>query len=657
MIRFLQTPSKTKKYVLGGLLLVICAAMVITLIPGGFLGSSLGFGGPGQGVVASVAGQDVTTVEVERTANRMARQQKLPNSLMPYVMQQTVQQLITEKALLAEAERLGIRISDREMLEDLQQSPLGAMLFHNGSLLPAVEYQNVVENNFSLTVPEFERLFREELILHKLESAVASSVVVTDDELRQEFLHRNAKVKFEYAMIDRAALLASLHPADSELQSYYQAHKDSYNNSLPEKRKTQFVVVDTDKLKAQVQVTPDDLKRYYDAHIDQFKVPDEVEVRHILIKTPEAAPGSQVDQKAFDAARTKAQDVLKQLKAGGDFAALAKKDSDDPGSARNGGNLGWIQRGRTVPEFERAAFSLNKSETSGLVQSTFGFHIIQVLDKHTAHVKTLDEVKAEITPMIATTKAAPLAEQLANTIKAEARTSSLASAAAKHNLTVQTQSLTRGEPVSDLGNAPEFTNAVFVVPHVNDPADAARVPQGYAVFQVTEITPPATPTFEQVKGRVENDLKNGKVQELVQQKTRELADRAHAENDLAKAAKEVGATLKTSVPVTQDMPLPDVGALQPEQTAALFSMKQGEISGPMATGANGVVIRVVEREEPSAADFDKSKDTLRQTVEERDRGQFFQVFADSLRQRLTKEGKIKINKQELERLVPKEAAS
>jgi peptidyl-prolyl cis-trans isomerase D len=656
MIRFLQTPGKTQKIILAGFIFLFCGAMVITLIPGGFLSDNLGLGGPGQGVIAKVAGEDVTTVEVERMANRMARQNRLPASLMPMILPQAVQQAVTQKVLLAEASRMGLKVSNREMLDDLQQNI--PILFNNGQLLPAADYQNVVENQFGMTVQQFEQLYREQMIIRKLESVVTSSVIVPESKLREEFQRQNAKVKLQYAVLDQSALLNSIHPTDAELKSYFDLHKDSFNDSIPEKRKVAFAVIQTLKLANDSQVTPEELKRYYDAHIDQFKVPDEVEVRHILVKTPQPGPDGKIDQAAVDAARAKAEDVLKQVKAkGADFAALAKKYSDDPGSARNGGNLGWIQHGQTVPEFEKTAFSLNKGEISGLVQSTFGFHIIQVFDKHTAHVKTLDEVKAEITPKIAVDKATTATEQLANTVKAEARTSGLAAAAAKHNLTLSTESVTRSAPVPGLGSAPQFTDAVFSVAHANDPADVARVPAGSAVFQVTEITPAATPTFDQVKDKVEQQFKNEKVQLLLAEKTRELADRAHSSNDLAKAAAEVGAKVQTSDFVTPDSPVPGLGSLRGE-ASSVFSMKPGEISGPIDLGQNGLVIRVLERQEPLAADFDKQKDQLREALEQRERSQYFQVFAEGLRDRMTKEGKIKYNKPEYERLVPvKETAS
>ena len=155
----------------------------------------------------------------------------------------------------------------------------------------------------------------------------------------------------------------------------------------------------------------EDLQAYYDQHRDDYRVPEQVNVSHILIKTPLPGPDGKVDPKGVEEARKKAEDVLKQVKAGGNFAELAKKYSEDPGSGKNGGSLGWIGKGRTVPEFEKAAFSLAKGATSDLVQSSYGFHIIRVDDKQAAHVKSLDEVKDQIEGAIKQQKAAQAVDQ------------------------------------------------------------------------------------------------------------------------------------------------------------------------------------------------------------------------------------------------------
>jgi peptidyl-prolyl cis-trans isomerase D len=386
-----------------------------------------------------------------------------------------------------------------------------------------------------------------------------------------------------------------------------------------------------------------------------FRVPEEVKVRHILIKTPAPGPDGKVDPKAIDAARAKAADILQKIKAGGNFADLAKKFSEDTGSAQQGGDLGWIGRGRTVPEFEKASFSLPVGQTSDLVQSTYGFHIIQVEDKHEARLKPLDDVKADIEPIVAQQDASAITEKVAKEVQADARASNLANAAAKSGLQVFTPPpFARTDMVPGLGSAPDFTNAVFGA-QLNNPPEIGRYPEGYAVFQVTAITPAAAPTFEQVKGQVESSFKQERAAQLQGQKLQELSDRARASHNLKKAATEAGAKFETSELVTSSSQVPDIGGLT-GPIASVFDMKVGDISGPLETGRNGVVVALVEKQDPGPGDFDKQKDELRDTLLAQKRTEARQTFLDHLRQQLEKEGKIRINKEEMERLVPKQSA-
>ena len=399
MIRFLQTPGPIKKVVLGGLLTVICAAMAITLIPGG-IGDSIGLGGPGQGVVAKVAGEPVTTLEVQREARQMLRQQfprggEQSAMLLPYFAERAAQNLISRKALVTEAERLGLRATDEELRDELQHGRYSATFFPGGKFVGQQQYENILQNA-DLSVPQFEQGAKDDILLGKLRNLIAGSALVTDSEVRQEFQKENTRVKFDYAVLRKDDLAKQIKPTEAELKAFYERNKATYNNSIPEKRKVQYVVLDTAKIEAGVNVSREDLQAYYDQHRDEYRVPEQVNVSHILIKTPLPGPDGKVDPKGVEEARKKAEDVLKQLKAGGNFAELAKKYSEDPGSGKNGGSLGWIGRGRTVPEFEQTAFSLAKGATSGLVQSSYGFHIIRLDDKQAAHVKPLDEVKDQI---------------------------------------------------------------------------------------------------------------------------------------------------------------------------------------------------------------------------------------------------------------------
>lgn len=652
MIRTLQNAGPTLKIILGALLVIICASMAITLIPGG-IGSSLGIGAPPAGVLATVGDEKVTVLEVQREARQMIQRQfprggAQTGMLMPIFAGQAAQQLINEKALVAEARHMGLRTSDEELRDELQHGQLSATFFPDGKFVGQEEYEDFLQRN-GMTVQQFESLEKEYILIRKLQALVAGTAFVSDSEVHNEFLRSNTKVKFEYAVITQADVLKGLHPTEEELKTYYDRNKATYNNSIPEKRQIKYVVVDSAKVAAATTVTDQELQAYYDQHRDEYRVPDQVKVRHILIKTPLPAPGAKEDEKAVADARAKAEGILKELKAGGDFAKLAEKNSDDPGSAKNGGELGWIGRGRTVPEFEKAAFSLPKGQTSDLVKSSYGFHIINVEDKQDAHVKSLAEVKAEIGEKVKQQKVARATEAAANALLSAARTDGIdKAAAAKGQTAVTTEFITRSDVLPGLGPNPQFMEAVF---NERDkaPPDVVQLPQGYVVFQLMGIKPPATPTFDEIHARVESEFKNQRASFLLQQKTQELSDRAKSSHDLKKAAKDLGATLKTSDLVAPDGQVPDIGSMS-GAASVIFSMKPGEISGPINAGGNSAVAQLLEKQEPTDQEFASKKDQIRQSLVEAKQNEMFQLFVTNLRKDMEKSNRIKVNQEEMKNL-------
>ena len=652
MIRFLQTPGPVKKIILSGILLIFCGAMVITLIPGG-LGSDFLGAKPGQGVVATVAGEPVTTLEVQQEARQLLRQQFPRGSaqasmLLPFFASRAAEQLISRKAMVAEADRLGLKVSDEELRDELQNGRYSQTFFPGGKFVGQAQYEQILQGA-DLTPAIFENAVRQDLLLRKLQALVTGSASVTNADIRQEFDRQNTKVKFEYAIVSQADLLKGLHPTEQELKAFYERNKASYNNAIPEKRKVKYTVIDLEKVGAQTQVTKEDLQAYYDQHRDEYRLAEQVKVSHILIKTPLPGPDGKTDEKAVEAARVKAEDVLKQIKAGGDFAKLAEKYSDDPGSAKNGGSLGLIGRGRTVPEFEKAAFSLPKGQISDLVKSSYGFHIIRVDDKQEAHMKTLDEVKDQIEPAIKQQKAQRAAENIANALVKQARADGFDKAAAAKGMgVVTTDFVARDESVPGIGNSPQFMEAVFLA-RDKAPVDSVAFQQGFAVYEVLAVKPPATPTFEEIRSRVEGEFKNERASVLLSQKTQELSDRAKAAHDLKKVAKEMGATVKTSELVLPDGQVPDIGAMSGAANV-VFTMKPGEISGPVNLGGSGAVLAVIEKQDPTEADFAAKKDQVRDGLIQTRENELFGMFVNNLRQQMQKAGKIKVNEKEMKGL-------
>ncbi|HEY4762894.1 MAG TPA: peptidyl-prolyl cis-trans isomerase [Candidatus Sulfotelmatobacter sp.] len=655
MIRFLQTQGPTKKIILSGILLVICGAMVITFIPGGLTSELTGT--PGAGVVAKVNGNDIKSDEVRQTARQMAQQDaqrygEMASKLMPFLVQQetvrAVDQMINRQVLLSEAGRMGLRVTPEEVKDELQHGRYAATFFPGGNFIGQAEYEDMLQRA-NLTPVKFEHEVGDDILLTKLQALISGSTSVSDAEIHEQFVKENSKVKFDYAVLKQDDLRKGLHPTDEELKAFYESHKANYANSVPEKRKAKYAVIETGKAAADVQVTPDDLRTYYDQHRDQYRMPEQVKVSHILIKTPLPGPDGKVDEKGVAEAQRRAEDLLKQVKNGAKLEDLAQKYSEDPGSAKQGGSLGWIGKGQTVPEFEKAAFSLPKGQTSDLVKSSYGFHIIRVDEKQEAHVKTLDEVKAEIEPIIKHQKGQQIAQQQAEALLKRAQAQGLDAAAAAQGVPVITSDyFSRKDTLPGLGPATQFMDAVFTATEKSTP-DVAPASQGLVVFQLLGVKPAATPTFEEIRSRVEEEFKNERSSALLSQKIQELSDRAKAEHGLQRAAKEMGATVKSSDFVLPDGQVPDVGSMSGQASVA-FTMKPGEISGPINSGANAVVLQVLETQQPTEAEYAAKRDQIRDQLLLSKQQERFGLFVSSLVDEMTRSGKIKRNEEEIKAL-------
>jgi peptidyl-prolyl cis-trans isomerase D len=270
-------------------------------------------------------------------------------------------------------------------------------------------------------------------------------------------------------------------------------------------------------------------------------------------------------------------------------------------------------------------------------------------DKQQAHTKTLDEVKSQIEPLIRRQKADRIAESQANALLTGARSEGLEKAAdTKHLPVVTTDFFARADTLPGIGNAPQLTDAVFGEGE-KSPPDMVQTSQGYVVFQLLGIQPPATPGFEQIRQKVVDEFTNERATTLLAQKTQELSDRAKAEHNLQKAAKELGATFKTSDFVKPDGQVPDVGSMT-GPAAVAFTMKPGDISGPINSGNTGAVLQIQEKQAPAQDEFAQQKDQIRDALLQQKQDELFGVFVSNLRTQMERSGKIKVNQEELKGL-------
>ena len=617
------------RILLGAVVLVLGGSMLLYLVP-----QSPGTGeASSTDTVAKVGDETVSTAEVRQKLTELLRGNQVPDMMKAYYMRQIVEDLVSRKAIEYEAKRLGIRVSDQELANRIRR--ILPSVYNGDTFLGRDQYTAEVQAHTQMSVAAFEEVVRQSLVLEKIQKLVTDGVSVGPSELQDEFKYRNEKVKLDYAFIKPEDLEAKITPDEAEIKAAYDKNRSRYQ--VPEKRVARFGLIDLNQLRQTAQISDDELKAQYQQNIQQYQVPNRVHVQHILVMTV-GKTDAEVEE-----IRQKAEDVLKQAKKGAKFEDLAKKYSEDPGTKDKGGDLGWLTQGQTVPEFEKTAFGLDKSKMSDLVKTQYGFHIIKVLDKETAHTKPFEEVKDSVKVPLLLAKADKLASDEADQLSATIRRSnkvSLDDLAKQFHLTLgETRPVTAVDPILELGNSKEAKEAIFRL-RQDELSLPIRTDRGYLVLSAKQIQPTHPGSLEEVRDKIVTELKQQKATELARAKAEDLAKRVKAGEKFDAAAKSLGLEAKTSDLFARNGSIS--GAVSGKQVAAAFQLKPGEVGAPLNLGANWFIYRVAEKQEPNPADFEKQKKELTDQVLQAKRGLAFDAFRTSLETRLRQEGKLQI---------------
>jgi peptidyl-prolyl cis-trans isomerase D len=635
MLKTIQQRNRMVKIVLGVLLGVICIAMVITMVPG-----PVGQMGTNPDTVASVGGRDITAMEVRQQLERLTRGQGVPPVLRGLYARQLVEQMIFERAVELEAERLGLSVTPREETDRIKQLLPG--LFVGGTWVGKDRYATEVPALTGMSVEEFEESVRKGLVQEKLRELVTDGISVSPAEVQAEFRRQNEKVQIEYVLLKPEDLAGAIQPTDAELSAYFAKNQSRYQ--LPERRSARYALLDLNQLRERAKISDEEIRAFYNQHLDVYKVPNRVHVEHILFKSV-----GKTDAEVAEI-RKKAEEVLNKAKHGGNFEDLAKQNSEDV-TKDKGGDLGWIVEGQTVPAFEHAAFSLPKGSISDLVQTEYGFHIIKVLDRETAHTKSLDEVRLSILSTLSDEKVQQLSRDISAQMAAAVRQSnrqSIDAIAKKFDLQVgETPPVSASEPVGDLGDSPDLHAALFQL-HPGELSAPIRLDRGYAIITVKDIVPAHRATLAEVRDKVLADYRREKSSELAQSRAEEVARRAKSGEALPQVAKVLGLEVKKSDPFSRTGTVKDVGSAS--QLQAAFTMPIGQISAPTPLGGNWLVFRVSNRQESNPEDLAKQSTRIEQSLLQTKREAAFDAFRKALEDRLRRDGKLAINADVMKRL-------
>ena len=623
------------KITMGIILVIISVTMVLTMIPG-----PVGTMNTKADTVANVGGQDISITDVQRQLTQAMRGNAIPEIMRGIYAKQIVDQMIFQRALDYEAQRLGIRVTPEEQRDRIKQ--ILPTAFAGDSWLKD-RYATEVQTRAGMSVEDFETFLRNEMLLEKFHQLVTDGISVTPDEVQQDFRRRNEKVRIEYALIKPAELASAIRPTEADLSVYFTKNAAKYQ--VPEKRSTRYALLDLAKLREHTTVSDDALRAYYDAHIDQFKVENRAHVEHILFKII-----GKTDAEIAEI-RQNAEDVLKKAKGGANFEDLAKKYSEDDGTKVKGGDLGWIVEGQTVPEFQKVAFSEPKGAISDLVKTQYGFHIIKVLDRETAHTKTLEEVRNDITPILLderlNAQANDISAQMAAAIRQSNR-QSLDDLAKKFNLELgQTPPASITEAVGALGSSQDLHQVVFQL-RPGELSAPLQLPQGFVIISLQDVLPAHQGTLAEVHDKVLSDYQQDKSLELARAKADDFAKRVQSGEDFDKAAKALDLTVKTPEPFSRTGTVPDLGTAQ--QLSASFGMPVGQLSAPTQIAGNWLIYKVVGHEAVIPEDLAKQSDQIRQELLAGKQQAAFDAFRIALEDRLKAEGKLAINAEAIKRV-------
>jgi peptidyl-prolyl cis-trans isomerase D len=626
MFDLFRRRDKTVRIVMGGLLGMVALSMLLYLIPGAGMTSS---SSSGNDVIAEVGKETVTSKDIAQLVQERIQSKQLPQDMVQFLLPQLIDQRVNDIAVAYQANRMGFDVTDADLANAIRSLP-------NIGTLPPDQYRMYIQS-MGMTVPEFEANMRKRMSILQLQNIALEGVVVTPQEIEQEYNRRNEKIKLEYISFDPAKLKTEIKPTPEQLQTYFATVRGQF--SMPETRSFNLVIADPQMIAQTLQIGDDQLRKIYNEHKDQFRTPERVKARHILLMTQGKS------KEEAEKIKAKAEDLLKKIRAGGDFDALAKQFSEDPGSKVKGGDLGWVTRGQMVKNFETACFTQKVGEVGNLVSTEYGYHIVQVMEKQEAHLQTFDEVKvqleAEAKKSILNDRVQALADQAhAEIAKAPQNAEQIAQKLGLNY--AHADKLKNGDPMPFVGVDKPLSEMVFSLKK-GEVSPLTQAGNRLAVAIVTDITAPRQADLAEVEPQVRDRYTTEQAQKIAVDKSKQAADLLKSNGgDLKAVAKSLGMEVKTTDFFNRQGAAEGIGSAS--YFADAFAKPAGAVLGSVNAGSQTVVAKILEKQSADPSKLAMERDGILGQLKNKKVDERNSLFEDSVVTKLMEEKKIKRNK-------------
>ncbi|SPE43124.1 PpiC-type peptidyl-prolyl cis-trans isomerase [Candidatus Sulfopaludibacter sp. SbA3] len=636
MFDLFRSREKSVRILLGGLLFLVALSMLTYLIPTYNQGAS-----PTDTVIATVGGETITMLDMQKVIQGSLKNRQLPQSSIATFIPQMVQEAVNDKALAYEATQLGFQVSDADLAFAIRQQVPN--FFPDGKFIGTQTYAAILAQQ-NMTIQDFESDLKRQVLVNRLREVAVEGTVVTPMEIEAEYKKKNEKIKILYAKLLSDKYKAEASPSPAEVEKYYQTTSSRY--MVPEKKNLVILLADQAKMSQSMTPSDNELQAMYNLNKQQFQTPERIQVVHILVNNEGKSPEEDAKLKA------KADDLLKQVRAGANMTELVKKNSDDPGKVQNNGEY-WVQQDSgMMPEFKAAAFRLKPGE-SEVVKTTYGYHVMKVLKHEDAHLKTFEEAKSDLATQWKNQRVSGLMQQISDKAQADLQKDPAhpEKVAAQYNMQiVHADDFTGEGAVPEIGVNADFNQSIAGLKPGEVSQPVALPGNKIALAVVGGVVPARKQTLEEARDAIRETMTGTRLSRLVMEKAIDLMNKAKSMGgDLEKAAKSIGVEVKTSGEFGHTGTVEGLGTVTYLQDG--FRTADGGLFGPIAIPDGQVVAKVMNHIPADMAQFDAERNQIRDDLKSQKARDRVGIFETGVREMLTKQGKLKVNQQVLNRLI------